>query len=239
MMTWRDDDGVPTEEVTSRRSARTTVPLRRTHLWRLGALADEQHNDLTRPPAQGGNLSAWAERRVAVVLAQGGALHYLYPDGLPHPRAGSPGVKDLDVWTFYAAIPGRPLRTGRYELCLDFGLSSFGRNRYRAPHAGEARRWNQFTGRRVDLMARDLRVDLDSPVDVVIGALRSWLAAGAAKPCMHLQPDGRSPSPHWLAHKEMMWIGTPETRRRAGKQIWDVYADAPHLLSAVGSGSVE
>ncbi|HZY29697.1 MAG TPA: hypothetical protein VFE49_15715, partial [Jiangellaceae bacterium] len=100
---------MPIEQVNSRRSARTTLPLSRAHLRRLGALADDQHNELTRPPAHGGNLSAWAGRRVAVVLAQGAALHYLYPDGLPDPRAGRPGVKDLDVWTFYAALPGRPL----------------------------------------------------------------------------------------------------------------------------------
>jgi hypothetical protein len=87
-------------------------------------------------------------------------------------------------------------------------------------------------------LARDLRVDVDASVDVVIAALRSWLAAGAAKPCKHRQPAGRSPSPHWLAHKAVVWIGTPETRRRAGKKIWDVYADAPHLLPAVGSDSV-
>jgi hypothetical protein len=37
----------------------------------------------------------------------------------------------------------------------------------------------------------------------------------------------------------MVWIGTPETRCRAGKKIWDVYADAPQLLSAAGSGSSE
>jgi hypothetical protein len=216
--------------VDSSRSTRTTTPLQRSHLWRLGALADEQHKDLTRPPGEGGNLAAWADRRVAVVLAQGAALHYLYPEGLPHPRAGSPGVKDLDVWSFYAAIPGRPLRAGRYELCVDFGPSTLGRNRYPNPHSGGAIRWNQFAGRRVDLLARDLRVDVDASVDMVIAALRSWLIGGAAKPCAHLRADGRSPSPHWLAHKAMVWIGTPETRRRAGKKIWDVYADAPHLL---------
>lgn len=224
------------DEVTSRRSARTTVPLRRAHLWRLGALADEQHKALTRPPDQGGNLSAWADRRVAVVLAQGAALHYLYPDGLPTPQAGGQGIKDLDVWTFYAAIPGRPLRTGRYELCRDFGPSSLGRNRYGPQHSPRARRWNQFSGRRVDLLARDLRVDLDATVDVVVAALRNWLAAGAAKPCLHRQTDGRSPSPHWLAHKAMVWIGTPETRRRAGKKLWDVYADAPQLLPSGNTG---
>lgn len=219
-----------TEEVTSRRSARTKAPLSRAHLRRLGRLADAQHAELTRPASEGGNLSAWADRRVAVVLAQGAALHYLYPDGLPEPPVGRPGVKDLDVWTFYAAIAGRPMRTGRYEVCRDFGPSSLGRNRYPAPHTGEVRRFNGFTRRRVDFLARDLPVDSDVSVDDAVAALRRWLATGAVKPCTHLRPEGRSPSPHWLAHKAMLWIGTPETRSRAGKRIWDVYADAPHLL---------
>lgn len=227
---------MPVEEVTSRRSSRTTVSLSRAHLRRLGALADDQHAELTRPPAEGGNLSAWASRRVAVVLAQGAALHYLHPDGPRDPRAWRRGVKDLDVWTFYAAIPGRPLRTGRYEVCRDFGPSSLGCNRYPAPHTREVRRWNEFTGRRVDLLARDLPVDSDASVDVVAAALRNWLAAGAARPCLHLQPKVRSPSPHWLAHKAMVWIVTPETRRRAGKKVWDVHTDAPHLLNVGGSG---
>jgi hypothetical protein len=147
-------------------------------------------------------------------------------------------VKDLDVWTFYAAIPGRPLRTGRYEVSRDFGPSSLGRNRYPAPHTGEVRRWNAFTGRRVDFLARDLPVDSDVSLEGVVAALRTWLTAGAAKPCAHLQPQRRSPSSHWLAHKAMVWIGTPETRRRAGRKVWDVYADAPHLLD-VGSAGAE
>ena len=134
------------------------------------------------------------------------------------------------MWTFYAAIPGRPLRTGRYEVCRDFGPSSLGYNRYPAPHVGEVRRWNEFSGRRVDLLARDLPVDSDASVEVVVAALRSWLAAGAAQAVPHLQTDGRSPSPHWLAHKAMVWIGTPETRRRVGRKVWDVHTDAPHLL---------
>ena len=212
------------------------IPLSREHLRRLGALADDQHAELTRPLAQGGNLSAWADRRVAVVLAQGAALHYLYPDGLPHPRAGRSGIKDLDVWTFYAAISGRPLRTGRYEVCRDFGPSSLGRNRHPEPSSAGSHRWNVFTGRRVDLMARDLPVDMDAPLDVVVAALRNWLTAGAAKPCRHIDSKLQSPSPHWLAHKAMIWIGTPGTRNRAGKKVWDVYVDAPHLLHALRSG---
>jgi hypothetical protein len=132
-------------------------------------------------------------------------------------------------------ILGRPLRTGRYEVSRDFGSSSLGRNRYPAPHAGAAGRWNEFIGRRVDLLVRDLQVDFGASVDVVVAALRDWLTAGAAKPCTHLQPGVRSLSPHWLAHKAMVWIGTPETRRRAGKKVWDVHVDAPHLLDVSSS----
>ena len=76
-------------------------------------------------------------------------------------------------------------------------------------------------------------------MDVVVAALRKWLTAGAAKPGMHLQPGRRSPSAHWLAHKAVVWIGTPETRSRARKRVWGVYADAPHLLHAVGSHRAE
>jgi len=55
IMTTSEEDGeVPAEEVTSRRSVRTTTPLSRAHLRRLGALADDQHAELTRPQHKGG-----------------------------------------------------------------------------------------------------------------------------------------------------------------------------------------
>jgi hypothetical protein len=222
------------EVASRRRTPRTRARLSKAHLGRLGAIADAQHAELTRSPDDGGNLSDWADRRVAVVLAQGAALHYLYPDGQPAPIVGRGGVKDLDVWTFYAAIPDRPLRTGRYEVCRDFGPSALGRNLYLDSSSGASIKWNQFSGRRVDLLARDLHVELESSSDEVIAALRHWLSAGASKPCVHKKPNGKSPSPHWLAHKAMVWIGTPDTRRRAGRKVWDVHVDAPQLL---GNGS--
>ena len=50
-----------------------------------------------RPLHSGRGRPEYRDRRLAVVLAQGAALHYV-----DHCH----GVKDLDVWTFYAAVPG-------------------------------------------------------------------------------------------------------------------------------------
>src|SRR6266566_7824703 len=68
----------------SQRSERSLAPIEREHLDRLAALADIQHAQFVR---EGARAHSWENRRVAVVLAQGGALHYL--DGVT-------GVKDFD-----------------------------------------------------------------------------------------------------------------------------------------------
>ncbi len=77
--------------MTSDRSPRSYVPLRGAHIERLRELADEDHRFFTRPAMR----PEYRERRVAVTLAQGAALHYV---------DGKNGVKDLDVWTFYACV---------------------------------------------------------------------------------------------------------------------------------------
>jgi hypothetical protein len=205
----------------SERSERSQARLTAAHLRRLGELADAQHLQFTRTAARGGNSFAWAKRRVAVVLAQGAARHYL------HPRAGY-GVKDLDVWTFYARRPDRPLRAGRYEVHADFGASALGRNLYLPPLNGKQRRWDEYAGRRVDFLVRDLEVRPGAGPDAVVAALRDWLAAGAAQPCRHLNGSNNS-SAHWLAHKAMVWVGTTETRDRAGLAVWEAARDAPTL----------
>ena len=51
-------------------------------------------------------------------FAQGAALRYL---------GGRTGVKDLVVWTFQAAIPGRRFPADKRVRRADFGLSSLGR----------------------------------------------------------------------------------------------------------------
>jgi hypothetical protein len=76
---------------------------------------------------------------------------------------GHNGVKDFDVWTFYAEHPDGPFPYRRVAR-LDFGPSKFGRmpNDIRP-----------YRGRRVDLIGRSLLVRLNAdPVD----ALRGYLA---------------------------------------------------------------
>ncbi len=123
--------------VTSTASERSYAPLTEVHLGRLSDLADEDHRRFTRPDGR----PEYRDRRVAVVLAQGGALHFV--DEIS-------GVKDLDVWTFYAAIPDIPFLFGQRKLHVDFGISEHGRNKYppgfRHP---QLKRWLQFHGRRV------------------------------------------------------------------------------------------
>ncbi|RYD72280.1 MAG: hypothetical protein EOP84_23415 [Verrucomicrobiaceae bacterium] len=73
----------------------------------LAEVADEDLNDfISRHPRYFG-LKA---NRFCVALCQGAALHYLN---------GTNGVKDLDVWTFYAhdgRNPSYPYRTRRERL---------------------------------------------------------------------------------------------------------------------------
>lgn len=152
-----------------------------------------------------------------MVLAQGAARHYL------HPEAGY-GVKDLDVWTFHAPLSRRPLYPGRYETHAHFGPSTLGRNWYPAPIAGRERRWNDYTGRRLDFLVRELPVPVAADVATVVSVLQSWLARGATEPCRCHTPEGRNSSAHHLAHKAMVWIGTPPTRHLRGLATWDIDA---------------
>lgn len=203
-------------EAATRRSERTDATLTADHLMRLGELADVQHAAYTRGEDRGGNLSAWASRRVAVVLAQGAARHYL------HPSAGH-GVKDLDVWTFYAMRPGVLLRSGRYETHADFGVSELGRNHYPPPLVRQQRTWRDYQGRRIDFLVRELPVRVDAGVDEVISALRDWLEAGARQPCR--DETGKNSSAHHLAHKAMVWICPLGGRAKVGERVWDVEVD--------------
>jgi hypothetical protein len=99
----------------------------------------------------------YQDRVLCVALCQGAALHFL---------DGRTGVKDFDVWTFFAHNDRRPQPDPalyRRIKAADFGVSRFGR----APNAP---RWIQ--GRRIDLLARSLDVEPSAdPVD----AIRRWL----------------------------------------------------------------
>lgn len=92
-------------------------------------------------------------KTICIALCQGAALHYV---------DGQNGVKDFDVWTFYAKseIPAFPVRRLRE---VDFGISKFGKSPDDIT----------FVGRRVDLLGRSIE-DKQDPVSSV----RSYLAQG-------------------------------------------------------------
>ena len=86
--------------------------------------------------------------------------------GLSTTVDGRHGVKDLDVWAFFRAYPGRPFPY-RTVWNRDFGPSHFGKH---PNNAG-------YTGRRVDLIGRSIEATAsESPVE----GLHQWLAGGAA-----------------------------------------------------------
>ena len=79
----------------------------------------------------------------------GAALHYVN---------GRNGVKDFDVWSFYAQYDDWPF-PARWRGTRDFGPSKFGRYPRDAP---------RYSGRRVDLLGRSLRVEPGAdPADAI------------------------------------------------------------------------
>jgi hypothetical protein len=132
-------------DVTSRRSPRSPATLTYEHLRRLAALADADHDAFTRP----GGRPEYRSRRLTIVLAQGAALHYF---------DGHTGVKDLDVWTFYAGLPATRFPADKRETHADFGPSTLGRQSYDFAAARSAReralwrRWSAYSGRRADFL---------------------------------------------------------------------------------------
>jgi hypothetical protein len=124
------------------RMTRTTRSLARideSDLQRLAALAAEAEAGLfARHPLGAGR---YAGRLLCRALCQGAALHYL---------DGRNGVKDFDVWSFYAALDDGPFPY-RWRATADFGPSKFGRYPADPP---------LYTGRRVDFLGRSLPASL-------------------------------------------------------------------------------
>lgn len=198
-------------EVTSRKSLRSWATLTSEHLCRLADLADADHAFFTRS----GGRPEYRSRRVAVVLAQGAAVHYLH--GLADAPLHGPGVKDLDVWTFYAAIPGSRFPGDQRETHADFGPSALGRQDYDLSAARDHRerarwqRWSAYSGRRVDFLMRALPVQVDAQTRSVVAALQQWLAHGAKSTAT------RKPSAWHLAQKAMVLLH-PESD--CGAVVW-------------------
>jgi hypothetical protein len=112
-----------------------------------------------------------------ICLLQTAAKHYVEPDLCTSPDQTWGGVNDFDVCGFFETVSGRHLYAQR-KVNLDFGPSKFGRN----PDDGE-----QYKGRRVDVMWRDIVINLgQTSVEAVQGYLRN------ARP-------GTSAHDHWAA----------------------------------------
>jgi hypothetical protein len=152
-------------------------------LSRLAELAADAEAELFRRNPQ--RSGRYAGRLLCWALCQGAALHYVHGDN---------GVKDFDVWSFYAEDDGQPF-PARWRETRDFRPSKFGRYPDDPP---------MYMGRRVDLLGRSLPVPLG--VDPA-HALRHYLAAP------------RTNSAKALSTKAAVLVYPPD---RAGEVVWPV-----------------
>jgi hypothetical protein len=162
---------------------RSSARIELADLLRLAELAADAEAELFRRHPQGSGR--YAGRLLCRALCQGAALHYVHGDN---------GVKDFDVWSFYAEDGDGPF-PARWRGTRDFGPSKFGRYPDDPP---------RYVGRRVDLLGRSLSVPLD--VDPA-HTLRHYLAAR------------RTNSAKALAAKAAVLIDPPD---RVGEVVWPV-----------------
>ena len=157
-------------------------------LLRLGDLAADAEVELfERNPAGSGR---YAGRLLGRALCQGAALHYVDKHN---------GVKDFDVWSFYAQHEEWPFPT-RWRGTRDFGPSKFGRYPGDPAH---------YIGRRVDLLGRSLPVPPGAdPTD----AIRRYLAAAETR------------SSRELAAKAVVLIYPGD---RVGEIVWPLVHSGP------------
>ena len=155
------------------------APLTGEHLRRLAVIAEKDREGLfSRNP----HLSVYRDRILLTALCQGAALHFVN---------GTNGVKDLDVYTFYAADPGVGYPYRRRGV-VDFGDSELGR------HPDD----HGFRGRRVDLLGRTLKVD---PSTDPLAAVRDYLRAGATTTAKELAKKALVALDHGDGFGEIVW----------------------------------
>jgi hypothetical protein len=156
-------------------------------LLRLAALAADAETELFMRNPQGSGR--YAGRLLGRALCQGAALHYV---------TGRNGVKDFDVWSFYAQYDDWPF-PARWRGTRDFGPSKFAKYPDDPP---------RYSGRRVDLLGRSLPAEPGAdPAD----ALRRYLTAQ------------RTDSARALAAKAVVLIHPPD---RTGEIVWPVGSHA-------------
>lgn len=164
-----------------RAEIRSTAEITVDDLAILGKIAAEDRRVFFSSPRKCYELSS---RVLGVALCQGAALHFIDHEN---------GVKDFDVWTFYAATTGQPFPPRRTASC-DFGFPKFGTSPDRPDYAG----------RRVDLLGRSIPATLHE--DPVL-AIRRYLNAGMTE------------SARRLRQKAVVMI---EPKNRRGTIVWPI-----------------
>jgi hypothetical protein len=180
----------------SEESDRSLARIEIADLLRLAALAAHAEAELFRRNPDGSGR--YAGRLLGRALCQGAALHYVN---------GRNGVKDFDVRSFYAQYDDWPF-PARWRGTRDFGPSKFGRYARDAP---------RYSGRRVDLLGRSLRVepgaDLTEAVRRYLTVRRTRSAKElAAKAVVLIDPESRVGEIVWP-----LWVprtGSPPRARR-------------------------
>jgi len=155
-------------------------------LLHLAGLASDVEAGLFARRPQG--AGRYAGRLLCRALCQGAALHYVN---------ASNGVKDFDVWSFYAECEDGPFPY-RWRGTADFGPSKFGRYPHDSP---------SYTGRRVDLLGRSLPVPFNADPAM---ALRKYFYAARTRSAQELAAKAAV-----LIHPEHL-VGTviwPDTAR--------------------------
>lgn len=161
-------------------TGRSLKKITRRDLERLAIIAE---NDIQGYFDRNPSKRALDGRIVAVALCQGAALHYV--DGMN-------GVKDFNVYTFFAATE-RLTYPPRVRRVADFGSPKFGTSPDRP----------DFVGRRVDLLGRTLPDATREPAR----AVRSYLG------------EKRTATARFLARKAVVLL---RPRSRLGEVVWPV-----------------
>lgn len=168
------------------RSVRSYEPVTDADLVRLRELALERASEMRakRPD--------WCSELLAACLVQGAARHRL---------RGDRGVKDLDVYLFFARpeteTDSQSFPFNRGGIARDFGTSAHGRQLYTAADWADVRlskrisRWEEFAGRRVDVLARSVERRQGAQEAVVAWLERREGSAAflAETPVIALEPE--------------------------------------------------
>ena len=161
-------------------SERSFEPLTAADLHRLSELAQADLQQLFARRPETGEL--YKDRLMMICLCQGGAEHFVRQ---------MRGVKDLDVWTFFSEHPTRPFPYRRRGV-KDFGPSHLGR------HPNDI----DFQGRRVDIIGRSIKRNLDQTAQ---NSVLEWLRKGrtdsakliSQRPVIVVYPEGIRGSVIW------------------------------------------